>query len=403
MKRVLIITYYWPPSGGSGVQRWLKFAKYLPGNDWQPVIYTPENPDFNIQDASLLKDIPESVEVVKQPIWEPYKYAQLFSRDKKANTGTSQKKTTKKETLSSKIPKWIRGNIFLPDPRVYWVKPSVRYLKQYLKESPVDIIISTGPPHSMHLIAQELKQQTNLPWIADFRDPFSKMDVYDTYYMRDSSRRKNEAMEKAILTNCDLLLATSYSLPELLVDFDATKMRTITNGYDSADYNSQQEKHSDKYLIFHAGTLNNVRDPSSLWKVLVKWSKERPKLYEQIEIKLAGSVSADIKNEVQQNDLLRDKVHFLGYLSHDAIFKLYQEASLDPASDAAEIIRATNAGFCVEYTDVERTESSLLELMTHQEQFKITKESIEQYSRANLTKELVELLNVLVDKVSLNG
>jgi len=397
LKRVLIITYYWPPSGGSGVQRWLKFAKYLPKYGWQPVVYTPENPDFKLQDASLLKDIPKEVEVIKQAIWEPYKYATLFGKSKQSNTGVEQKKSNK-ESLSSKAMNWIRGNVFLPDPRVYWVKPSVKYLKQYIARNPVDIIVSTGPPHSMHLIANQLKQATGLPWIADFRDPFSKMDVYDGYYMMERSRKKNAQMERMVLTNCDTLLATSYSLPELLEPFDTQKMKTITNGFDASDFNIFPSSSSDKYLIFHAGTLNDVRNPFSLWKILLKWSKEQPELYKRIEIKLAGSISDSIKKEVEQNNLLKDKVEFLGYLSHKDIFRYYSESSLlllaihntkvgkvcipgkvfeylaahkhilalgDPSADAARIIKDLNAGRCVAYEDAVGTEQALLDLMLH--------------------------------------
>ena len=89
-RRVLIITYYWPPSGGSGVQRWLKFAKYLPDGDWEPVIFTPENPDFDLRDESLEKEVPKQLEVIKFPIWEPY---QLFSKGifgKSSHLGKSQ-------------------------------------------------------------------------------------------------------------------------------------------------------------------------------------------------------------------------------------------------------------------------------------------------------------------------
>ena len=178
MKRVLIITYYWPPSGGSGVQRWLKMSKYLPENGWQPVIYTTENAEYPIVDPSLEKDVVPEAEVIRRPIVEPYTFYKRFLGIKKEETvkaGFIDEKE-KKKGWKSDLSLWIRGNLFIPDARCWWVRPSVRYLKEYLREHPVDAIISTGPPHSMHLIAMKLKKELGIPWIADFRDPWTEID-----------------------------------------------------------------------------------------------------------------------------------------------------------------------------------------------------------------------------------
>ena len=171
-KKVLIITYYWPPGGGAGVQRWLKFAKYLRDFGWEPVIYTPENGEMPVVDLSLQKDVPQGLAVIKQPIWEPYNSYKKFigqGKEEKINTGFLTE--NKKPKLAEKIAVWIRGNYFIPDARKFWIKPSVKFLSEYLHHHPVSAIISTGPPHSMHLIALKLKKKLNLPWMADFRDP----------------------------------------------------------------------------------------------------------------------------------------------------------------------------------------------------------------------------------------
>ena len=160
-KRVLIITYYWPPSGGAGVQRWLKFAKYLPSAGWQPVIYTPENPELAVEDPSLANDIPAEAEIIKTNIWEPYDWYKKLTgkKGKTINAGFSNE--GKKAGILEKSAIWLRGNLFIPDARKFWIQPSTRFLSSYLKKHPVDAIISTGPPHSMHLIALGLKQQYN--------------------------------------------------------------------------------------------------------------------------------------------------------------------------------------------------------------------------------------------------
>ena len=172
MKRLLIITYYWPPTGGSGVQRWVKFSKYLPEYGWQPVVYTPENPEQLARDESLLADIPACAEVIKTHITEPYEIYRRLTGGKagqEVNPVNAQKKSWKQ-----RLSLWIRGNLFVPDPRVGWVRPSVRFLKEYLKEHPVDVVVTTGPPHSMHLIGQALHRDLGLPWIPDFRDPAAR-------------------------------------------------------------------------------------------------------------------------------------------------------------------------------------------------------------------------------------
>ena len=176
MRRVLVISYYWPPSGGSGVQRWVKFVKYLPSEGWEPVVFAPENADYPALDPSLGAEVPESVEVIRGKIWEPYAaYRKLTGAKSTQVTEISSGKKTFKQRLSL----WIRANLFIPDPRVGWVKPSVKTLLEYLQEHPVDAIVTTGPPHSVHLIGQKLHKATGIPWIPDFRDPWSRM-----YYLR---------------------------------------------------------------------------------------------------------------------------------------------------------------------------------------------------------------------------
>ena len=193
MKRVLVITYYWPPSGGSGVQRWVKFAKYLPSEGWQPVIYTPENPELIAVDKTLGSEIPPEAEIVRTKIVEPYNaYRMLMGKDSSidiktftqdaasggetgASGGEVNPINAQKKSFKQKISLFIRGNFFIPDPRVMWVGPSVRFLKKYLREHPVDAIVTTGPPQSMHLIGLKLSEPTGIPWVADFRDPWTKM------------------------------------------------------------------------------------------------------------------------------------------------------------------------------------------------------------------------------------
>ena len=180
MKRVLVIAYYWPPSGGSGVQRWVKFCKYLPAEGWQPVVYAPENADYPSLDPTLEAEVPASVEVIRHPIFEPYGiYRKLMGKGASTDMKVVTEISSGKKTWKQKLSLWIRGNLFVPDPRVGWVRPSVRFLKKYLAEHPVDVMVTTGPPHSVHLIGQRLHKALGIPWIPDFRDPWSRM-----YYLK---------------------------------------------------------------------------------------------------------------------------------------------------------------------------------------------------------------------------
>ena len=197
MKKVLILTYYWPPSGGAGVQRWLKFVKYLQEFGWEPIVYTAENGEMPVIDNSLQKDIPENITILKTKIWEPYSFYKTFiGRKKDDKINASFLSENKKTSFTEKISVWIRGNFFIPDARKYWIKPSVKYLKDYLEKNPVDVIISSGPPHSMHLIAMGLKKQfPNIKWLADFRDPWTDIDFYEELMLSKSSDAKHKQLK----------------------------------------------------------------------------------------------------------------------------------------------------------------------------------------------------------------
>jgi len=172
MKKVLVVTYYWPPAGGPGVQRWLKFVKYLPEFGIEPHVYVPQNPNYPIVDETLLCEPNPAIHIIKQPIFEPYALGKIISK-KKTNRISSGIITEKNMSWMEKFLLFVRGNLFIPDARVFWVKPSYTYLKNYLIEQKIDTLITTGPPHSLHLIGLRLKKELKINWIADFRDPWT--------------------------------------------------------------------------------------------------------------------------------------------------------------------------------------------------------------------------------------
>ena len=209
MKRALVITYYWPPTGGSGVQRWLKFAELLPRFGWEPVIYTPENPEQLVVDESLLDEIPAGTEIIKTHITEPYGIYRKFTGGKGIAKEVNIVSASADKSPVQRLSMFVRGNFFVPDPRCLWIRPSVRFLKRYIKEHPIDVIISTGPPNSMHLIGRNLKRETGLPWIADFRDPWTEIFYFKHIPMCGYVRKKHLRLEKSVLDEADTVVAVS--------------------------------------------------------------------------------------------------------------------------------------------------------------------------------------------------
>lgn len=328
-KKVLIITYYWPPSAGSGVQRWLKFVKYLPEYGWEPHVYTPENPDFDIKDEGLLKDVPEEAIVITKRIWEPYKIAGFFSKEKKLNAGRVEREGHKLSFFKKMIT-WIRGNIFIPDPRIFWVKPSVKFLYKYIKSNQIKNIISTGPPHSMHLIAKGLKKKLpEINWIADFRDPLSNLDMLDTLSLTSSSRKKYERIEQSILNTADRIITVTPGMKHDLLPFDHSKMTCITNGFDGEDFRSFKDKSDpEKIVIYHAGVMNLLRNPIKLWEALDELLKLNPSLKEVLSIKLVGNIDPRIISTFEAFENLEGVFEIEGYKKHDEILKDYEKANI---------------------------------------------------------------------------
>ena len=421
MNKVLIITYYWPPSGGSGVQRWLKFSKYLPQNGWKPIIYTPISPSFDIEDKDLLNDIQNDVEVWKTSIWEPYSLRdKLFGRSENSNAGIIQDKSS----LKNKIFNWIRGNLFIPDPKIYWVKPSIKYLSKKLKEEKVTHIVSTGPPHSMHLIALGLKKKNpKLKWIADFRDPWSELDLLDEFNLSRRSRIKYQKLEREVLDNSDVCLTVSETWVDSFKRLGSKNVKLITNGFDEDDFNVLK-KESDTFVIGHFGLLNHLRNPKNLWKTLNEICDENPEFNEKLEIRISGNVDTEVLQSITQYFHLKGKLRVLGYLSHKEVLNEYNNSSIlllllfnsesgkgnypgkifeyfasqryilafgPNNSDTQNLMKKIHIGHYFTYEN-KNLKEKILDLFNESSKVN-TSDYIHEFTRKNLTKKLSDLLN----------
>ncbi len=339
MKRVLVITYYWPPSGGSGVQRWLKFAKYLPQFGWQPVIYTPENPEANSEDKVLLNDILPGTEVIKKRIIEPYGiYKALLGKKKKSPIKANIISNGEDKSLMHKFSMFIRGNIFIPDPRCLWIRPSVKFLKRYLKENHIDAIVSTGPPHSMHLIAKQLSRETGIKWIADFRDPWTEIFFFKHLGLSKWADRRHRRLEQSVLDNADTIVVVSQKMQEDFAKRTSTPVEVITNGFDPDDFtkesSTEAEKakgglcHSkEKFTIVHTGLLVDNGNPDKLWHVLGEMAKKDSAFAGNLEIRVMGQVDQSIVNDINQCGIAKNFVN-MGYVPHNVATMWQQAADL---------------------------------------------------------------------------
>ena len=334
MKRVLIISYYWPPTGGSGVQRWVKFAKYLPSEGWQPVIYTPENPEQLAVDESLAKEVPEAAEIVKTRIIEPYElYKKLLRRSGHSKEAVEVNPVNaQNKSALQKAAMWVRGNLFRPDPRCLWIGPSVRFLKKYLAEHPVDLIVSTGPPQSMHMIGLRLSRETGLPWIADFRDPWTKIFYFKHLAMTPATERWHKKMEKKVLDEASAVVAVSPLVQQEFQAMTDTPVELITNGFDECDFSADKYTEASggpaqEFTITHTGLFAADGNPTVLWDVLSEKCNSDETFRKLLKIKLIGKTDDQILKALKDRGL-GDSLIDMGYQPHSVAVQEQRKASL---------------------------------------------------------------------------
>lgn len=434
-KNVLIISYYWPPSGGAGVQRWLKFVKYLRDFGWEPIVYTPSNPEFPVLDETLAKEVPEGIQLVQTPIWEPYTAYKMFTGRKKSDRlGAGMLSEKKKSGTLDKLSVWIRGNFFIPDARKFWIKPSVKFLKNYLRTHSIDAIISTGPPHSMHMIALGLKKEfPELPWIADFRDPWTNIDFYQELGLSGWADRKHHRMERAVLDTADRVVCVGKTWTDELRQLASPakqgkdRFAVILNGFDDADVFKGTITRDEKFSLAHIGTLNKSRNPHLLWKVLKKMCAADTSFAQKLEIKLVGKVDAAVLASIEEAGLT-SYLKRIDYLPHGEVLRIQQEcrvllllvndtpnskgiitgkyfeymASRTPVltigpenGDLAEVMRESGCGLLAGFNDETKLQQHIQQLF---DAFASGKETlfsgdIDAYSRRSLTGKYAELLN----------
>lgn len=423
-KKALIITYYWPPAGGPGVQRWLKFVKYLPEYDIQPIVYIPENPSYPITDLSLQSEVSKDVIIIKQPIKEPYRLAEFLSKNHSKTISSGVIPKEKKQNFIQRLMLYVRGNYFIPDARKAWITPSVKFLSDYIKEEQIETIITTGPPHSLHLIGLKLKQQIGVKWLADFRDPWTTIGYHKKLKLTNRSAKKHEQMERDVLSSADHIIVTSENTKKEFGDKTNQSIKVITNGYDT--YHLPKAIKDDKFTISHIGSLLSERNPKLLWQVLNELIAENEAFNHSFQLKLIGVVSDDVLNEIEQY-ISNSHINVVGYVGHNEALmaqrasqllllveidsedtktiipgKLFEYMVSDTPilaigprdSDVERIIAETNTGSYFYYDATSELKSQILTYFEAYKNNALATQPIglQPYSRKALTKTLSELI-----------
>lgn len=433
MPKVLIITYYWPPAGGSGVQRWLKFTKYLREFGWEPVIYTAQSPEAPGYDNELLKEIPQGIEVIKRPVWEPYTLFRKITgrKDQKFGAGLASQGTSRRSFVN-RFALWVRGNLFIPDARMCWIRPSARYLVKYLKDKPVDVIVSTGPPHSTHLIAKRVSQKLEIPWLADFRDPWTDIDFFDDMMPTRLAKSIHKRLEKSVLETASQVVTVTTGWGNDLVKLGTKRLEVIENGYDEADFGEEIATVDNGFIITHIGTLSPNRNCNNLWKAIGNIVKKNPDFARELRIKFVGSVDSSAIDSLKENGLF-DSCQFLGYLSHSKTIEIQKKSPIllllvnnspnamgiqtgkvfeylaarrpilavgPMGGNTQQLIDSTNSGIFLPFDDEAKIEEGLEKIWQWYKSnwtgFEPT--GIEKYSRRELTRRMALLFDKVIDE-----
>lgn len=423
MKKVLIITYYWPPSGGAGVQRWLKFSKYLPEYGWQPVILTvdPRYASYPQRDESLAIEVdPESL-VFKTRSFELYNFYKFLSGKKEVPFGGFANES--KVSWAQKVAKFVRGNFMLPDPRKGWNKFAIKKASELILKYNIDTVVTTSPPHSTQLIGLKLKEQFRIRWIADLRDPWTDIYYYKHFIHTALARQIDLQYERKVIENADMLITVSDDVKHIFVGKSETsvlsKIFVVPNGYDDEDFMNDKVPTETKKIITYTGTISEAYDLNGLLEALTRLEDA---LRKDILIRFVGKIQAPIANRFREKGF---DVELVGYVTHaKSIEYLFRSsilllvipkvdnnkgiltgkffeylASRKPVlaigptdGDLAQIIKETNCGKIFDYEDKKGINRFLKEKLLNPEPTS-DPEQVRWYSRRMLTQQIAGILD----------
>jgi len=425
-KRILLITYYWPPTGGAGVIRWLMFSKYLSKEKYELFVYTPQNPEAQSIDHSFLRHVDPRITVYKNKIWEPYQlFKKATGKKDNFNAGFLNEEKPTSPGIVTKLSMFIRANFFIPDAKMLWIKPSVKYLSKVILDNKIDLVISTGPPHSLHLIARNLKRKFSTKWIADFRDPWTNIDFIKDLPMTKIAQSFQEKLELSVLKEADKVMIVGEQWRNDLYNIYNRDIELLSNGYEISF--PEEVKPNKKFSILHVGNINADRTHESFFQALAGIISEVPVFKDHFVLQYVGKVDiktrgfiekygleevTEIRKYVQHNEIGKylKKAHLL-YLpinrTHNAngilTGKFYEYlAAQRPiiaqglvSSEMDRVIRATKSGALFDFDDQNGIKKTIVNwYKTYKENGSFDLQNhIENYSRKSLCKKLDQIID----------
>jgi glycosyltransferase involved in cell wall biosynthesis len=430
-RSVLLVTYYFPPSGGPGVQRMLKFTKYLPHFGWKPVVLTVrEDAEYPVRDPSLWKDVPEGTRILRTGITEFYR---LYRGIAKPADPLDISTRSRQGGLVQGLLRKIRAGVFIPDGRVGWIPHALGPGRKLARGEGVRAILSSGPPFTTHLIGGTISRRTGLPWVADFRDPWTRAPFYPD--RGGLARMIDERCERWVVRNATRTIAVNR---EILADFidryrglDASRLITLSNGFDEEDFEGIAREEPPKMTLVHTGSLFASRDPQELREALSALCREEEGFAGGVDLILAGRVDREVVEAFRTPPLDRI-VRAIGYLEHGESLRLLRRAhlclvfvgeesqsrgmltgkvfeylgsgtavlALAPEGEAAELIRRCRAGYTLAPGDAAGLKELLRSLWRRyrsgERRFaQPDPEAVAQYGRRRLTERLASILEAI--------
>jgi glycosyltransferase involved in cell wall biosynthesis len=424
MNSVLIVTYYWPPAGGPGVQRVLKFSKYLQEFNWRPYILTVKNGEFPAVDDSLKDEIPTGITIYKTFNPEPTVLYKCLT-GKKKTIPTFILNPDERDTRKKKIARWIRLNLLIPDAKRYWLRFAVRKGMRIIRQNHIDLIFTSSPPHTTQLIGRKIAQKSSLPWVADFRDPWS--DAFWQYKMgRVFFKEHDKKLEKKVLRDANRIITVSADLVNLFKQKILRGYEIIPNGFDETDFTGVKKESSDQFRITYVGNLAKNQPITPLLDALVQL--EEPVL-KRITFTFYGTAHASIHDQIHKRQL-QHFVAFKPYIPHRQMIREIVNAELlllviprvpenrgiltgklfeylatgnfilgigPEEGDAATILKETGCGTMFPYdSNLTAVLKQRYQRWLNHEKLEVNKMEIQQYTRRNQTGQLVKIFEQVI-------
>ncbi len=417
MKRVLFISFYWPPSGKASLHWPLKMVKFLPEYGWEPSVLVSKEDSFTAKDESLLSEVPPNLEVIESNFWDPFIfYKKFLGKEKGESLITSEAMSKENKSLKHRFSLWVRLNLFIPDARMGWYWPAVKKANQYLKNNKVDVIVSNGPPHISHLIGKKLSKKFNIPLVPVFIDPWVDISYYKGQKRNKLTLAMDNNLEKSVMKQSSRIVVVTKTLKEYFVkkySFIKDITYVLHWGYNEDDFLKIEIGNSDEKIVLHAGNIFDFQNVPNFWKSVKRQIEKGHKL----KLKFIGTVGPAIKKSIEEEGLTQ-YTEYRGFLPYDDVLKEMCRASYllvcateprhfpgklfeymragkpviafgDDNTEVAEVLKETNSGMLFRYGD------SAEEIFEKRDSFKTDLSKVKQFNREVIAEKLAGILNSL--------